>query len=125
MRLDRKLILVLLLVTVIMMTNLQTHADDKGLAPDIVIINAIVHTMDSRRPTAQALAISGNRIVAVGASKDIKKLAGARTRIIDARNQLLLPGFNDAHVHFLGGGFQLSSVDLRDANTTDEFAARI
>lgn len=108
-----------------MTTNFPTHADDKGLAPDLVIINAVIHTMESRQPMAQALAISGNRIVAVGTSKDIRKLAGARTRIIDAHNQLLLPGFNDAHVHFLGGGFQLSGVDLRDAASTDEFAERI
>jgi predicted amidohydrolase YtcJ len=106
-------------------TNFPSHADDKGLAPDLVIVNAVIHTMDLRQPTAQALAISGNRIVAVGTSKDIKKLAGSRTRTIDAHSQLVLPGFNDAHVHFLGGGFQLSSVDLRDAGTTDEFADRI
>ena len=45
--------------------------------------------------------------------------------MIDARGQLVLPGFNDAHVHFLSGGFQLASVDLRDANTPEEFAQRI
>ena len=115
----------LLLATAIMTPSVHTHADDKGLAPDLVIINAIVHTMDSRQPAAEAVAILANRIVAVGATREIKKLAGPRTRVIDAHNQLVLPGFNDAHVHFLSGGFQLSSVDLRDANTTDEFADRI
>jgi len=45
--------------------------------------------------------------------------------VIDAKGQLVLPGFNDAHVHFMSGGFQLSSVDLRDANTPEEFAERI
>ncbi|HUE83123.1 MAG TPA: amidohydrolase, partial [Pyrinomonadaceae bacterium] len=87
--------------------------------------NATVRTMDSRQPNAEAVAIFGNRIVAIGSSKDIKKLAGSRTRSIDARKQLVLPGFNDAHVHFLSGGFQLSSVDLRDANSPQEFADRI
>src|SRR5258708_6829374 len=52
-------------------------------------------------------------------------LAGARARRIDLRGRLLLPGFNDAHVHFLTGGFQLSGVDLRDASTHEEFSARI
>lgn len=108
-----------------MLTNSSTHADEKRFVPDLVIINANIHTMDSTQPSAQAVAISGNRIVAVGASKDMKKLAGPQTRIIDARNQLVLPGFNDSHVHFLGGGFQLSSVDLRDANSPEEFADRI
>src|SRR5205814_10103578 len=61
----------------------------------------------------------------VGSNDDIKKLAGANTKVIDAKGRLVLPGFNDAHVHFMSGGFQLSSVDLRDANTPQEFAERI
>jgi len=81
--------------------------------------------MDQSRPTGEAVAIYGNRIMAVGSTQEIRKLAGARTRVIDAQKQLLLPGFNDAHVHFLSGGFQLASVDLRDANTPAEFAERI
>ena len=96
-----------------------------SLAPDLIIVNALVHTMDPSQPTAEAVAIYRNRIAAVGSSKDIKRLAGPATRVIDARRRLALPGFNDAHTHFLSGGFQLSSVDLRDANTTQEFADRI
>jgi predicted amidohydrolase YtcJ len=96
-----------------------------SLAPDLIIVNALVHTMDPSQPTAEAVAIYRNRIAAVGSSKDIKRLAGPATRVIDARRRLVLPGFNDAHTHFLSGGFQLSSVDLRDANTPQEFAERI
>jgi predicted amidohydrolase YtcJ len=96
-----------------------------SFAPDLVIVNAMVHTMDPNQPVADAVAIHGNRIVAVGASKEIKKMAGPRTRIVDAQKRVVLPGFNDSHVHFLSGGFQLSSVDLRDANTPQEFAERI
>src|SRR6059036_3782712 len=96
----------------------SSHA---ALAPDLVIINATVHTMDIQRPLVEAVAISGSRIVAVGTSVEVKALADARTRIIEARGQLVLPGFNDAHVHFLAGGFQLSSVDLHDAATPQEF----
>lgn len=81
--------------------------------------------MDPARPTAEAVAIYANRIVAVGSTKDIRKLVGQSTRTIDAKKRLLLPGFNDAHTHFLSGGFQLSSVELRDANSPQEFAARI
>src|SRR6266498_5359382 len=76
-------------------------------------------------PTAEALAIKGNRIVAVGSTKEIREMAGPNTRVIDAGKKDVLPGFNDAHVHFLGGGFQLSSVDLRDADTPHDFAERI
>jgi predicted amidohydrolase YtcJ len=92
---------------------------------DLVIVNANVHTMDTRRPTAEAVAVLGERVVAVGSNEEIRRLAGAHTRVVDAKGALVLPGFNDAHVHFLSGGFQLSSVDLRDANTPQEFAERI
>ncbi|HEY3041229.1 MAG TPA: amidohydrolase [Pyrinomonadaceae bacterium] len=106
-------------------TGFQIRAENLALAPDLIILNARVHTMDTARPVAEALAIHANRIVAVGSTKDIQSMSGSRTRVIDARGQLVLPGFNDAHVHFMSGGFQLSSVDLRDANSPEEFAERI
>ena len=96
-----------------------------GLTADLIIINANVHTMDRDSPAASAIAILGNRIVSVGATNEIKQLAGPATRVIDAEGRLVLPGFNDAHVHFMSGGFQLSSVDLRDADTPQEFVDRI
>ena len=105
--------------------NFPTHADKPAIAPDLIIVNAVVHTMDPNQPTAEALAIYGNRIMAVGSTKDIRKLAGSNTRTVDAKKRLVLPGFNDSHTHFLSGGFQLSSVDLRDANSQKEFAERI
>jgi predicted amidohydrolase YtcJ len=105
--------------------NLSAHADKQTLAPTMIIINGVVHTMDPTTPIVEAVAIHGNHIVAMGSSNEIKKLAGSNTRIVDAKRRLVLPGFNDAHVHFLSGGFQLSSVDLRDANTPAEFAERI
>jgi predicted amidohydrolase YtcJ len=101
------------------------NSDKPSLVADTIIINAVVHTMDPAQPVAEAVAIYGNRIVAAGSTNDIRKLAGPNTRTIDAKGRLLLPGFNDAHTHFLSGGFQLSSVDLRDANSPQEFAARI
>jgi hypothetical protein len=105
--------------------NLSVRAETSALVADTIIVNAIVHTMDPAQPAAEAVAIFGNRIVAVGSTKDIEKLAGPETRIIDAQKRLVLPGFNDAHTHFLTGGFQLASVDLRDAATLQEFASRI
>jgi predicted amidohydrolase YtcJ len=116
---------ILLLIISLMATNFRTSADNKAIEPDLIIVNATVHTMDSIQPVAQAVAILGNHIVAVGTDKDIKELAGSRTRTIDARKQLIVPGFNDSHVHFLSGGFQLSRVDLRDADSPQEFAERI
>ncbi len=105
--------------------NVTSHGDKPIVWADIIIVNANVHTMDARQAAAQAIAILGNRIVATGTDREIKTLAGPDTLTIDGKQQLVLPGFNDSHVHFLGGGFQLSSVNLRDANTPEEFAERI
>jgi predicted amidohydrolase YtcJ len=121
----KTLLVLIIIIATLMSTNFPTHADDLKLAADLIIINAKVHTMDSSRPTAEAIAVKGNRILAVGSTKELKKLAGPNTRVIDAHKEVVLPGFNDAHVHFLGGGFQLSSVDLRDADTPQNFAERI
>ena len=114
-----------LLMCGLMATNLETNPANESLSATLIIVNANVRTMDPAKPTAEAIAVHGNRIVAVGSSAEIRKLAGPRTEVIDAGGKLVLPGFNDAHVHFLSGGFQLSSVDLRDASTPEEFAQRI
>ena len=109
----------------VMSTNLVIHADKPALAADLIIVNANVRTMTAPQPAADAIAILGRRIIAVGSNDEIKKLSGTNSRTIDAQGQLVLPGFNDAHVHFMSGGFQLSSVDLRDAKSPEEFAQRI
>jgi predicted amidohydrolase YtcJ len=108
-----------------MSTHFTTPANKFPLAADLIIVNARIHTMNQSQPMAEAVAILGNRFVAVGSTQEIKRLTGPATTVIDAEDQLVLPGFNDAHVHFMSGGFQLSSVDLRDANTPQEFAERI
>lgn len=92
---------------------------------DLIITNAHMRTMDPGRPHAEALAICGNRISFVGSNEKALRLRGISTRVVDAENRLVLPGFNDSHVHFLSGGFQLASVDLRDAKSPIEFAERI
>src|SRR4051812_3933804 len=92
------------------MLTTSTHAKEAALTPDLVIVNATVRTMDEKNPTATALAIYGNQIVVVGKSEEVRALAGKSTRIIDAGKKLVLPGFNDSHVHFLMGGYSLSNV---------------
>ena len=94
-------------------------------AADLIITNGKLYTVDKSRPRAEALAVLGDRIVAVGAVSDIDQWRGAGTRLIDAHQHLVLPGFNDAHVHFLAGGLQLDSVQLKDADSPQEFARRI
>jgi predicted amidohydrolase YtcJ len=119
-----KLLACLLAFTITMAINAESQSRANP-SPQIIIINATIHTMDPARPRAEAVAIFDNRIMAVGSTKEIRTLAGKATRVIDVHGRLVLPGFNDAHVHFLSGGFQLASVDLRDANTPEEFAERI
>ncbi|MEP6923055.1 MAG: amidohydrolase [Pyrinomonadaceae bacterium] len=116
----KKLILILFLCF-----SSGAFAQSPKMTADLIIVNARVRTMNSSQPTAEAVAVWGNKIAAVGSNADIRLLAGANTKIIDAGGKLVLPGFNDAHVHFMSGGFQLSSVDLRDAASPQEFAERI
>ena len=118
-------ILFLTIAGLLMTMGFQSRSNNQQASPTLIILNASVHTMNAAQPTAQALALNGNRIVAVGSNDEIQRLAGESTRVIDARGQLVLPGFNDAHVHFMSGGFQLASVDLRNANTPQEFAERL
>jgi hypothetical protein len=91
----------------------------------LTVVNARVWTGDTARPWADALAVAGDRIAAVGTTADIRRLAPAGTRIIDAHGALVTPGFTDSHVHFITGGFALQSVKLRDAGSKDEFIRRI
>jgi predicted amidohydrolase YtcJ len=91
----------------------------------LAIINARVWTGDSRQPWAEAIAVRGDRLAAVGSTAEVTRLTGTDTRVIDARGRMLVPGFNDSHLHFLDAGFRLASVQLRDAKTPAEFSSRI
>ena len=106
----------------------QAGAD--GAAPhgdnaDLVIRDARIWTGVPEAPWASALAVSGDRIVAVGSDAVVGGLVGADTELIDSPPGLVLPGFIDSHVHLLSSGFELASVQLRDAATPEEFVRRI
>jgi hypothetical protein len=94
-------------------------------AADLIIQNARVWTVDPSRREAEAVAILGDRIVAVGSNQQVDAWRGPHTRVVDAAGKRLLPGFNDAHVHFMDGGSQLDNVELNDATSPQEFARRI
>jgi predicted amidohydrolase YtcJ len=91
----------------------------------LAVVNARVWTGDPRRPWADAVAVAGDRISAVGSSAEVKKLAAASTEVVDARGRMVVPGFIDSHIHFLEGGVGLASVQLRDAKTPQEFVRRL
>lgn len=100
-------------------------AGETGPSADLIITNARVWTVDPSMPSAEAVAVIGDRIVGVGSSPVIARWQGPATQVIDAGGKRVLPGFNDAHLHFVPGGMQLDSVDLRDAVSAAEFARRI
>lgn len=97
---------------------------DQGSEPADLVIYGPIWTGDSLAPSATALAVRGERIVAIGDSASIATLVADSTTVI-ATTGLVTPGFSDGHVHLLDGGLQLSSVDLRDATTPAEFVRRI
>jgi predicted amidohydrolase YtcJ len=89
----------------------------------VAIVNARIWTGDDAQPWAQSVVIDGETLALVGSDEDARKANAAQ--IIDAGGRLIVPGFTDAHVHFISGGFGLASVQLRTANTREEFAARL
>jgi len=96
-----------------------------GRSATLVLLNGKLWTENPQQPEAEAIALEGNQILSVGSSGDIRKLAGSDCKVIDLGGRRVLPGFNDAHVHFLGGGDSLISVQLGDANSATEFRQRI
>lgn len=90
-------------------------ARDEALAPDLLLLNGRLLTMDPRRPVAEALAIRDGKIVAVGATAEIAPLAGAPTRVIDLDGRTALPGLADCHVHLASdAGRSVAAVECRD-----------
>src|SRR5215470_3548185 len=71
---------------------------------DLILVGGRIYTLDAQKPWAQALAVRGDRILAVGGDREIRALAGPRTRVLDLRGKFALPGFNDAHVHIESTG---------------------
>jgi predicted amidohydrolase YtcJ len=92
---------------------------------DLALVNGSVWTANPAQPWAEAVATDEERILAVGRTADVRKLVGRKTRVIDLAGSLALPGFIDSHTHFLKGGFSLSSIQLRDVTTRDEFVKRV
>ena len=92
---------------------------------DLALINGRVWTGDPLLPWAEAVAVRCGTIIEVGVAADIKGLITGDTEVVDLAGALVLPGFTDAHTHFLDGGFGLRRVDLRGAMSREEFTARI
>lgn len=92
---------------------------------DVIITNAVIWTGNEHQPYAEAMAIAGDSIIAVGSREDIKPFIGDGTEVNDLKGNFVTPGFIDSHLHLLMGGINLNSVQLRDAQTKKEFIERI
>jgi predicted amidohydrolase YtcJ len=113
-----KLALVSFITLIAVAANAQQQAD-------LVVINAKVRTMHRSQRTAEAVAVAGNKIIAVGSNAAIRRSIGPKTIMVDASGRLLLPGFNDAHVHFMAIGNKFSSIDLRRSNSGSDIVREI
>jgi predicted amidohydrolase YtcJ len=94
-------------------------------AATLAIVNGHVVTVDSAKPEAEAVAMAGDRILAVGTNAEVRRLVTSRTRVIDANGRLVIPGFIEGHGHLLGLGDTKRQLDLTTARTWDEIVARV
>jgi predicted amidohydrolase YtcJ len=99
--------------------------DDIDGPIDVIVHNAKVYTAGPDATMADAVAIRGNQILRVGSEREIMRLRRPQTTMIDANGAAVVPGFNDAHLHFIAGGLGLDRIDLAGAETLDEVQARI
>tara|TARA_R110000737_G_scaffold90134_2_gene122517 strand:- start:886 stop:2544 length:1659 start_codon:yes stop_codon:yes gene_type:complete len=119
------MILIKRLIFTFVITILLTSCETDSIKADLIITNANIWTGNSDSPKAEAMAIKGDTIFAIGSAIDIQKFQGQSTEVIDVQNKFITPGFIDTHVHLLMGGNSLLSVQLRDAKTKSEFINRI
>ena len=97
-----------------------------GRKADVVVQGGTVWTgLSTGRGQPGAVAIADGKILAIGDSSQIARYVGSKTEVLRANGGLVMPGFADGHTHFIDGGFQLASVDLRDAATPQEFVRRL
>lgn len=96
---------------------------------DMVLVNGKVYTVSVKNPQVQAVAVKGGKILALGTDVEIKKFIGPSTQVLDAGGKLVLPGFIDAHCHFVYGGHSLAILDFRNARSVEliqkQLAAKI
>lgn len=104
-----------ILLIIFLSINIQAQEMKKAF------INGKVYTVNEKQPLAEAVITKGNKIIFVGSNKDAQKFIDNSTEVIDLNGKLMLPGFIDNHVHFVSGGFYLLGIDLRPANSTNEF----
>jgi predicted amidohydrolase YtcJ len=125
MRLPQIRLYIVLLIATLLSIPLFAAADAPSQPADIIVTNARIYTVNPQHTWADAIAIRGEKIVAVGDRKQVETLRGPATKVIDAGQRLLLPGFTDCHIHFMDGSLSLTRVDLNHAETIPEIQKRV
>ena len=117
MNISRKIILCLSSAILIGLAGAAVAFGQSANAPvaDTIIVRGKVYTGNTKQPWAQAVAVRGEKIVAVGGDTEIEQLRGMGTKVVDAGGRLVLPGFVDCHIHFLEGSISLGQVNLEGA----------
>jgi predicted amidohydrolase YtcJ len=118
-------------VLILLAVNLVAQDKTKMGPADAIFINGNIWTGTTVAspvttvPRAQALAVKGDRVVAIGTNEEVKKLKDAKTTVVDLGGRFVMPGFNDAHLHLSGGGFEKMQVDLVGTKSLAEMKQRI
>ncbi len=113
------------LATLLLLTLNASCAPRTEGAASLVITGARVWTGNPEQPWAEAVAVDGEKITAVGSAAEVEPLIGDNTEVMSVGGGMLVPGFIDSHLHFLAGGGALASVQLRDAETPEELVSRV
>ena len=123
---SRRLLPVLAVLSPLLFALTLWAAPAPASAPaDILLLHARIYTVNARQPWAEALAIRGGNIVAVGSPAQIENYRGPSTRVIDAGGHLVLPGFTDCHIHFMDGSLSLERINLDDLKTISGIQERV
>lgn len=112
-----------ILAAALSLTNFGARGQSARKHVDRIFVNGQIWTADDQRPKAEALAVADDRILAVGSTAEIKALASSDTAVIDLNGKLVVPGFQDSHLHFPGKS--VNEVDLHGAETLQEFQRRL
>jgi predicted amidohydrolase YtcJ len=123
-RLTTLIVVFIVAATLIAGIIARAQRDDDGPV-DLIVFNGKVYPADGKRAFAEAVAVRGNTIFRVGSNREIKRMRRPQTTVIDAHGGAVLPGFNDAHVHFASGSLALSEINLLDATTEEQIAAKV
>jgi len=112
------------MLTALVMTALLAATPAEPPA-DLVVVSARIWTGDPKNPEAEALAVRGDRIIAVGLDKDVAAWKGPKTVVVDGKWRRVVPGFIDCHTHMTSGGFDLLALDLRNSPSPEDFTREI